>query len=62
MVYLGAEFGDQQQCSFRRSRMNGACTKFDVNAAGKITVIKGASGLQFGGDSRRFDYYRARFG
>jgi iron complex outermembrane receptor protein len=30
---------------------NGACTKFDVNAAGKITVIKGASGLQFGGDA-----------
>jgi iron complex outermembrane receptor protein len=24
---------------------------FDVNAAGKITVIKGASGLQFGGDA-----------
>jgi iron complex outermembrane receptor protein len=30
---------------------NGACTNFDVNAAGKITVIKGASGLQFGGDA-----------
>jgi iron complex outermembrane receptor protein len=24
---------------------------FDINAAGKITVIKGASGLQFGGDA-----------
>ena len=24
---------------------------FDINAAGKITVIKGASGLQYGGDA-----------
>jgi hypothetical protein len=40
---FGQSSGDQQ-CSFRRSRMgNGACTNFDVNAAGKITVIKGAS-------------------
>jgi outer membrane cobalamin receptor len=30
---------------------NGTCPNFDVNAAGKITVIKGASGLQYGGDA-----------
>jgi iron complex outermembrane receptor protein len=33
--------GDQQQCSFRRSRMgNGACINFDVNAAGKSQSLK----------------------
>jgi iron complex outermembrane receptor protein len=29
---------------------NGHALNFDVNAAGKITVIKGA-GLQYGGDA-----------
>jgi hypothetical protein len=49
MVYLEQSSGDQQQCSFRRSRMgNGACA--NLMCSGKI-IIKGASGLQFGGDA-----------
>jgi hypothetical protein len=38
---FGSSSGDQQQCSFRRSRMGNGASNFDVNAAGKITVIKG---------------------
>ena len=36
---------------------------FDINAAGKITVIKGASGLQYGGDAggSDSDYFEAGF-